>query len=130
MILQKYTEYVNRIAAGLVGEGSECLGYDDEYSTDHDYGVGCCLWILQQDYDIIGKQLLINYQNLLKNDLEYPPRNTTVYGSHRVGVFSIDDFYQMLTGYKKAPATLQEWKQITEERLCIAVNEKIFEDKY
>lgn len=29
-----------KIAVGLVGEGSQCFGFDDEISTDHDFGPG------------------------------------------------------------------------------------------
>ncbi|MBQ8041516.1 MAG: tetratricopeptide repeat protein, partial [Lachnospiraceae bacterium] len=40
MIHNKFPEYENRIAVGLVGEGSDCFGFDDEISTDHDYELG------------------------------------------------------------------------------------------
>jgi hypothetical protein len=39
MIEEKFPEYRSRIAAGLVGDGSECFGFDDEISRDHDWGL-------------------------------------------------------------------------------------------
>lgn len=37
MIAGQFPEYESRIAVGLVGQGSECFGYDDESSRDHDF---------------------------------------------------------------------------------------------
>ena len=45
MIRSLFSEHEDRIAVGLVGEGSECLGFDDELSHDHDFEPGFCLWI-------------------------------------------------------------------------------------
>ena len=42
MIHTYFPEWENRIAVGLVGEGSDCYGFDDEISIDHDYAVGFC----------------------------------------------------------------------------------------
>lgn len=134
MLQQKYPEYLSRIAVGLVGEGSECLGFDDAYSTDHDFGPGFCLWLTHEDYQAIGEALQTDYNALAAEWRGFPVRNSTAEGAGRVGVLEIDSFFEKFTGHTQAPAakTLEDvlcWAQIPPEMLCTAVNGEVFEDK-
>ena len=44
-----FPELYARMAVGLVGNGSECFGYDDEISRDHDWGVAPQLWLPEDE---------------------------------------------------------------------------------
>ena len=65
MIKEYFGEYETRIAVGVVGEGSDCFGYDDKISMDHDYGVGFCMWLADEDYESIGEELAKRYDELV-----------------------------------------------------------------
>ena len=131
----KFAEYKNRIAAGLVGHGSECYGFDDEISRDHDFGPGFCLWLTDEDYAEIGEDLQSAYDALPKEYAGFDSRNETpraksCESSKRVGVFSMSEFFQNITGFPTAPAANEPhlWLSLNESTLAAATNGKIFAD--
>lgn len=128
MIVEKFGEYVDRIAVGLCGEGSECLGYDDALSTDHDFGPGFCLWLTKKDYKKIGEQLQEAYDALPKEFMGFAARNTTGKAGKRVGVFEIGQFFENITGFAKAPKKDEEWLAVSHESLRTATNGSVFAD--
>ena len=40
MLREKFPHLKDKIAVGIAGSGSDCYGYDDDISRDHDYGRG------------------------------------------------------------------------------------------
>jgi len=127
MLHEKFPEYIERIAVGMVGEGSECFGYDDKFSKDHDFGPGFCIWLTEADYNEIGEKLQKEYDKLPKvyRGIE---RKNTKQGKNRVGVWKIEEFYRHLLGDKEIPKTDEEWIQIEDYQLAAATNGKIFID--
>lgn len=127
MIHDKFPEYEDRIAAGLVGEGSECFGFDDDISTDHDFGPGFCIWLTKKDYKKIGKKLQKEYDRLPKEFMGYKRLSTETAGK-RVGVFRINKFYEKLLGIKGVPEDEETWLSIDDDRFAHAVNGEVFCD--
>ena len=156
MIAAKYPQYAGRIAAGLVGHGSECYGFDDTYSQDHDFGPRFCLWLTDEDYAAVGEQLEADYEALprkfsvdaqgrvtfeahARSDASgtFPsagagsPVTPRAQGANRRdGVFRIGDFFESITGYHTAPAQTapHEWLMLQESTLAAATNGEVFAD--
>lgn len=121
MLKEQFPEYADRVAAGLVGHGSECLGFDDMWSKDHDFGPGFCLWLTEKDYEKVGQKMQEAYEALPKAFMGYPVRNTSKRGGGRVGVLSIPEFYEEFTGNGA-------WSEMEDEKLAMAVNGEMFDD--
>ena len=138
MLEKNFPEYKDNIAAGLVGQTSECFGYDDYISRDHDYEPGFCLWLpeelkkeigfdLQKAYDALPvEQFILNHRADV--GMAEPSRIMTGARSHRVGVHSIEEFYYEHTGMTSAPVTTQDWLATPQMQLAEAVNGKVFRD--
>ncbi|MCM1542706.1 MAG: DUF4125 family protein [Blautia sp.] len=125
MLQEKFPRYLDRIAAGLAGRGSDCFGYDDAASRDHDWGPDFCLWVTEETYAQIGKQLEEAYQSL-PGEFKGYKRAPRVNGKSRRGVIVISDFYGELTGAKSYEKI--DWSSVPDSSLAAAVNGEIFCD--
>ena len=117
-----------KVAVGIAGEGSECLGYDDEISTDHDFEPSFTMWITKEDEREFGFKLMRAYSKLPKSFEGYERQNVSPVGGNRRGVVVIDDFYNKFLGLNRAPETPFEWLKIPEQNLLSATNGEVFTD--
>lgn len=125
MIEEKFPEYAGRIAVGLSGRGSDCFGYDDAVSRDHDWGPEFCMWVTDETYGEIGKELEEAYARL-PEEFRSCKRAPQMSRAKRRGVMRIAEFYQNLTGaseYEKI-----DWRSVPDASLAAAVNGEIFRD--
>jgi hypothetical protein len=123
-----FPDYMDKIAVGLVGEGSECFGYDDKISTDHDYGASFCIWLPRDIYAKIGEEMNGIYDALPKEQGGTVSKIQRVESQGRRGVLEIESFYRKFLGRTGVPKTLQEWMVIPEHYLAVATNGRVFED--
>ena len=123
----KYAPWRDRIAAGLAGDGSDCLGFDDQYSRDHDWGPGFCLWLTAADHAEIGPALQRDY-HALPAGFESFQRQAGDWGGGRVGVFETGAFYKSFIGRTGIPETLADWFRIPEKNLAAATSGRVFAD--
>ena len=128
MIRGRFGPFAERIAAGLAGPGSECFGFDDAVSRDHDWGPGFCLWLTDEDDARIGGDLQSAYVQLPAAFMGFAPRRASPGEEWRVGVSRTSAFFRRFTGLTRPPATLSEWLRIPEHALATCTNGKIFSD--
>ena len=129
MLEKLFPEYLDKIACGIAGRGSECFGFDDEISRDHDFEDGFCLWITPETDAEIGFKLHRAYRELAGS---FPRRESarSLYGSANKGVMIIDDFYRRRLGFPGAPECWQQWLYTPEYAFAEAVNGEVFRDEY
>ena len=129
LIRSRFPEYEDRIAVGIAGEGSDCFGYDDGISRDHDFGTGVCLWVTDEDMDRFGYVLSIAYNELVDSTERawYTDRLR-----ERRGVMTIREFYSKILNIDCDPEggvlTEEQWFRLDHSCLKTATNGEVFRD--
>ncbi len=126
MLERQFGDYTGKIAVGLAGEGSDCFGYDDKISADHDYGPDFCLWVTEETYEEIGEALEQAYAGL-PEEFEGYQRTVSEHGKGRRGVVRISDFYKKFLQTDKWEEI--NWQQVEDSALAAAVNGEVFRDE-
>ena len=126
---REFGDDVSRIAVGRAGRGSECFGCDDDLSRDHDFTIGCCLWITDADERRFGFRLERVYAGLRR---EFPPgpddSASSRLGEAEHGVMTIADFCRRHLGFPGAPEHWRQWLHTPEHAFAEAVNGAVFRD--
>lgn len=115
-------------AVGLAGEGSECFGFDDEISRDHDWGPGFCLWLTDDAMEQFGGEAQRIYADLPSKYMGYSRLHVSEETAGRVGVQSVGAFFARYTGLDRAPRTVREWRTVPEFGLSVVTNGEIWQD--
>lgn len=138
MIHERFGEYEGRIAVGFAGEGSDCFGYDDYVSMDHDFGLGFVMWLTNEDYQAIGESLAESYREIVRM-VSGEEDSVMLYADDRRGAMTIDDFYKGILGVDVSSCGLGEgklagdisvrfWLTVSDDRLATATNGEIYRD--
>ena len=130
MLKERFSELAGLIAVGIAGGGSECLGYDDELSRDHDFEAGFCIFL--PDESLVDRKtefaLERAYSKLPSEFMGYKRPQLGPVGGSRHGVIRISDFLMSKTGKPDGELSLDEWFFVPEQSLLEATDGKIFYD--
>jgi len=132
MLSTEFSDIKDKIAVGLCGSGSECFGFDDDISRDHDFEAGFCIFI--PDESIIDRKTAFllerAYAKLPKEFMGIKKSLISPVGGSRHGVIRISDFFTEKTGTPDADLSVSQWLLTSENSLLEATNGKIFIDGF
>lgn len=130
MLHEQFPEAEGLVAVGLTGSGSECFGYDDEVSEDHDFEPGFCIFL--PDEDVVDRQTAFKmeraYSKLPKEYKGYKRAVMSPVGGDRHGVIRMSDFFMQKVGAADGILTVRQWIETPSYMLAEAVNGEIFRD--
>lgn len=135
---ESFPDIYKRSCFALVGTGSECLGFDDKTSEDHDFLSRCQLFLTDSDYNLYQESLNKAFKiftsslkkHLTKNniDTDVVGNIANIIGNINIEIFSISSFYKYYTLFEDGPKTEYEYRKVPMDLLCVATNGKVFMD--
>ena len=132
MLEKDFPELLPFLCAGLFGSGSECFGFDDDISKDHDFEPGFCLFL--PDERIVDRRtafLLERAYSKLPREFEgFSRPRLSPAGGARKGVFRTAEFFSEKIGTPDGVLTAKQWLTMPEQLLAETTNGEIFFDNF
>lgn len=130
MIDENFSHIKQHLAVALCGSGSECLGFDDSLSQDHDFEPGFCIFLPDESLVSSREEFLLEraYSKLPKEFLGFKRNELNPVGGNRHGVIRIADFFENKTGNKNGELSTKDWFYVSEQFLLEATNGRVFLD--
>lgn len=142
MLESRFPELLPEIAAGLLGSGSEVLGFDDGSSRDHDFEPGFCIFLPEEERVSRRSAFLLEraYAALPKEYLGFSRGFLSPVGGNRHGVMRLSDFLADRIGPDAAGRALdpmksgedilttRDWLSLPEQYLLEITSGKLYRD--
>ena len=128
MLRDCFSNIEDKIAVGLIGSGSECFGYDDSVSTDHDFDPGFIIFIDDSIDDDTKFKLERAYAKLPRVYKGYEREIMSPVGGNRRRVKRVSDFLKEKTGKEDGELSVYDWISIPEQSLAELTNGEIWRD--
>ena len=130
MLQERFAGLLPHVAAGLFGSGSECFGYDDELSRDHDFDPGFMLLLPGEDVVDRGQEFALEraYASLPQEFGGIVRSKMAPVGGARRGVMRLADFLVEKTGSIDGSLTVEQWLSVPSFAFAEVVNGKVFYD--
>ena len=132
MLQRQFPQVLPYLAIGLAGSGSECYGYDDELSRDHDFEPAFCIFLPGEDVVDRRTAFLLerSYAKLPKDFLGFSRSPIDPVGGTRHGVIRMAEFFSAKTGSVDGELSPEQWFALPEYGLLEATNGAVFADPY
>ena len=130
MLEEQFPQLLPFLAVGLFGSGSECFGYDDDVSQDHDFEPGFCIFLPDESQIDRHSEFLLQraYAKLPSAFMGFERSNVVPVGGARHGVLRTGDFFLKTTGSADGKLSLRQWLTVPEQALAEATNGRLFFD--
>ena len=130
MLKEQFPDLLPLIACGLFGGGSECFGFDDDISRDHDFEPGFMILLPGEDRVDRRSAFLLEraFAKLPREFMGMKRGLMAPVGGPRRGVLRAGEFFQEKVGAADGVLTVGQWLSIPEQALAEAVNGELFHD--
>lgn len=130
MLQKDFSHVLPFVATGMAGSGSECFGYDDELSQDHDFEPGFCIFI--PDESVVDEKTAFElqraYDKLPREFMGLSRSIDTPVGGRRNGVIRMTEFFTAKAGTPDGRLGKKDWFFVPEQGLLEVTNGRVFRD--
>ncbi|MBQ6380654.1 MAG: DUF4037 domain-containing protein [Clostridia bacterium] len=129
---EQFADLLPYLAVGCIGSGSECFGFDDDISADHDFEPGFCIFLPGEEV-VDRKQAFAlerAYAKLPKEFMGYRRAMLSPVGGARHGVMRLSEFLEEKLGAADGVLTPQQYFTIPEQSFAEITNGVLFFDNY
>lgn len=130
LLTERFPELMGKISVALIGAGSECLGYDDDLSRDHDFTPDFCIFLPGEDVISRREAFLLEraYSSLPKEYQGVKRAVLSPVGGNRRGVLRLSEFLTDKLGVPDGKLSAEQWLRLPSQYLLEVTDGRVFYD--